>query len=160
MRNIILFALLLGFLSCKGTAQEEDTAQAEKFPIEKSKAEWKKELSNLEYRILREEATEPAFSSPLLEVKGSGTFVCAGCQNPVFENQHKFESGTGWPSFDRAIEGNVNYSKDNKLGYTRVEEHCARCGGHLGHVFNDGPEETTGKRHCVNGAALNFKAGQ
>ncbi|HLT49842.1 MAG TPA: peptide-methionine (R)-S-oxide reductase MsrB, partial [Aequorivita sp.] len=84
-----------------------------------------------------------------------GTYVCAGCGTPVFESKHKFDSGTGWPSFDREIKGNVAFSTDKKLGYTRTEEHCATCGGHLGHVFNDGPE-TTGKRHCINGLALNF----
>ena len=89
-------------------------------------------------------------------MKGDGVFVCAACETPLFENKHKFDSGTGWPSFDRPIEGNVSYGTDNKLGYTRNEEHCATCGGHLGHVFDDGPRDTTGKRHCINGDALVF----
>ena len=85
-----------------------------------------------------------------------GVYHCAACDTPLFKSEHKFDSGTGWPSFDREIKGNVAYGTDNNLGYSRDEEHCANCGGHLGHVFNDGPRETTGKRHCINGIALKF----
>lgn len=158
MNKVIIIVLLIILQSCKGTAQEEkENSATEKFPIQKTEAEWKEKLTAQEYNVMRQEGTEPAFSSDLLSVKGKGTFVCAACGNPVFENEHKFDSGTGWPSFDRAIEGNVSYSEDSKLGYTRVEEHCSQCGSHLGHVFNDGPQETTGKRHCINGVALNFE---
>ena len=106
--------------------------------------------------MLRKAGTERPFSSDLLEIKEAGTYVCAACATPLFRSEHKFKSGTGWPSFDRAIEGNVGYGVDNKIGVPRDEEHCAKCGGHLGHVFDDGPSNTTGKRHCVNGIALNF----
>jgi len=153
MKKIIaLFAVGLLF-GCNSTAQKP---KAESFKIEKTEAEWKKELTAEEYKVLRKEATERPFSSPLNKIYEMGTYVCAACETPLFESEHKFDSGTGWPSFDRAIEGNVSYSTDKKLGYTRTEEHCATCGGHLGHVFNDGPKNTTGKRHCINGVALDF----
>jgi peptide-methionine (R)-S-oxide reductase len=148
------FIVAVALISCNSKAQ--DTKKAEEYPVSKTEAEWKAQLSEQEFYILREEGTEPAFSSPLNKHYEPGTYVCAGCQTPVFESEHKFDSGTGWPSFDREIEGNVAFSEDNKLGYTRTEEHCATCGGHLGHVFTDGPRETTGLRHCINGAALDF----
>jgi peptide-methionine (R)-S-oxide reductase len=149
---LLLFALLL--LSCNSKAQ--DSKKKEKFSISKTEAEWKSQLSDLQYHILREEGTEPAFSSKLNKNYDPGTYVCAACGTPLFKSEHKFDSGSGWPSFDREIKGNVAYSTDYKIGYARSEEHCATCGGHLGHVFNDGPLKTTGKRHCINGAALNF----
>lgn len=147
-------------LGCKGTSQEnnsETSATAEtSYPVEKSDAEWRAELTDLEYYILRKAGTETAGSSDLLNNKEKGTYVCAGCGSPLFKSEHKFDSGTGWPSFDREIEGQVAYDVDYKIGYQRTEEHCATCGGHLGHVFDDGPRQTTGKRHCINGAALDF----
>ncbi|WP_416442297.1 peptide-methionine (R)-S-oxide reductase MsrB [Leeuwenhoekiella sp. A16] len=152
MKELLVAFICITFIGCNGNAQEKKKP----FPIQKTDSEWKAELSAAEYNILREEGTERAFSSDLLRIKEKGTYVCAACGTPVFESQYKFDSGTGWPSFDRAVEGNVEYSTDRKLGYTRTEEHCAQCGGHLGHVFNDGPRNTTGKRHCINGAALNF----
>lgn len=150
---IIAFGLFGLFTSCKGTAQE---MEKETFEVTKTEEEWRAELTPEEFYILREAGTERPGSSPLNYVKEEGIFHCAGCNTPVFETKHKFDSGTGWPSFDRGIEGNIAYSTDQKLGYTRTEEHCATCGGHLGHVFNDGPRETTGKRHCINGDALIF----
>lgn len=150
---IVLSAL---FFSCNSPAQKSKATKQETFKIAKTDAEWKAQLSSEAYNVLRHEGTERAFTSELNDNHQSGTYVCAGCGTPVFESKHKFDSGTGWPSFDRAVEGNVSFSTDRKLGYTRTEEHCATCGGHLGHVFNDGPE-TTGKRHCINGVALNFK---
>ena len=153
MKRIVVFALFTSLLSCRGNAQSQDP---ENFEVSKTDAQWKNDLSPQAYAVLRKAGTERAFSSELLDNKKKGTYVCAGCKTPVFESQYKFKSGTGWPSFDRAIEGNVAYSSDRKLGYKRIEEHCATCGGHLGHVFNDGPRDTTGKRHCINGVALNF----
>ena len=149
---IVLSAL---FFSCNSPAQKNKAAKQEVFKVTKTDAEWKAQLSPAAYNVLRHEGTERAFTSELNDNHKAGTYVCAGCGTPVFESKHKFNSGTGWPSFDRAIEGNVAFSTDRKLGYTRTEEHCAVCGGHLGHVFDDGPE-TTGKRHCINGVALNF----
>ena len=104
---------------------------------------------------MRREGTERAFSSPLDKNYKSGTYVCAACKTPLYESENKFDSGTGWPSFDRVIEGNVAFEKGGSA-YRGIEEHCATCGGHLGHVFDDGPRATTGKRHCINGVALEF----
>ena len=154
-------ALLVLFTSCKGTSQEKEVATTEKagekteFKVQKTKEEWRKELTDQEYYVLREAATENPFTSALLDNKKQGTYVCAACATPLFESATKFDSGTGWPSFYQEIEGNVGYDVDYKIGYKRTEEHCATCGGHLGHVFEDGPEPT-GLRHCINGVALNF----
>mgnify|MGYP006395433171 CR=1 FL=1 len=153
MRSLVLVLIALGMASCNSQAQEK---KSETFPITKTEAQWQAELTDAQFYILRKEGTEQAFTSELLFEKRAGTFVCAACNTPVFKSEHKFESGSGWPSFDREIEGNVAFSTDHKIGYARTEEHCATCGGHLGHVFNDGPRKTTGKRHCINGAALKF----
>jgi len=120
-------------------------------------AEWRELLTDEEYRILREQGTEPKFSSDLIDVKEEGTFHCAACGTALFESDEKFESGTGWPSFwDVYEEGNVETRLDTSHGMERTEVVCATCGGHLGHVFDDGPEPT-GKRYCINGAALDFE---
>ena len=120
-----------------------------------SDAEWKKRLTPAQYRVLREEDTEYPYSSPLNHEKRKGTFVCAGCDLPLFESRTKYDSGTGWPSFWQPIPGAVETKTDFKIGYPRDEYHCARCGGHQGHVFNDGPKPT-GLRYCNNGLALKF----
>jgi peptide-methionine (R)-S-oxide reductase len=132
------------------------SAEAKSFPVSKSEAEWKRLLTPQQFRILRKEATERPFTSPLNNEKRRGTFVCAADGNPLFSSATKYDSGTGWPSFWRPLKGATGTSTDYKLGYPRTEVHCARCGGHLGHVFNDGPRPT-GKRYCMNGAAMKFR---
>jgi peptide-methionine (R)-S-oxide reductase len=124
-------------------------------PLEKTTEEWKSILSDEEFHILFQEGTEPRRSSPLLDEKRKGTYVCAACRLPLFSSETKFESGTGWPSFWAPLEGRVETKKDMKLGYARTEYHCVRCGGHQGHVFDDGPDPT-GLRYCNNGLALSF----
>jgi len=154
MKQLSLLLLTIVLLSCNSHAQ--DSKKAEVFPVNKTEAEWKAELSDMQFYVLREAGTERPFSSDLNKNYKEGTFVCAACSTPLFSSQHKFDSGTGWPSFDQEVKGNVAFSTDYNTGYARTEEHCATCGGHLGHVFDDGPRETTGKRHCINGAALQF----
>ena len=124
--------------------------------IEKTEAEWQRDLSPEQYRVLRRHGTERPGTSLLNEEKRAGTFLCAGCQTVLFDSGTKYESGSGWPSFYAPVDGSVETSTDRSLLMTRTEVHCARCGGHLGHVFPDGPKPT-GQRYCINGAALVFK---
>lgn len=126
------------------------------FPVEKSDAEWQAGLSPTQYQVLRRHGTEPAGTSPLNAEKRPGRFMCAGCGQVLFLSDAKFESGTGWPSFFQPMdEGVVETTTDRSHGMTRTEVHCRRCGGHLGHVFEDGPRPT-GLRYCINGASLDF----
>ena len=122
---------------------------------QKTDAEWREALTPQQYKVLRQHGTEPAGTSPLNAEKRDGTFKCAGCGQPLFSADTKFESGTGWPSFFKPLENGVETTTDGSFGMTRVEVHCASCGGHLGHVFPDGPPPT-GMRYCMNGAALTF----
>jgi peptide-methionine (R)-S-oxide reductase len=123
--------------------------------LTKTKEEWHKTLSDIQYNVLREEGTEAPFSSPLNEEKHAGMFVCAGCGLELFPSKYKYNSGTGWPSFYDAIPGHIETRRDTKLFAERTEYHCARCGGHQGHVFEDGPQPT-GLRYCNNGVAIRF----
>ena len=135
-------------------ADGADVASAAE-PVKLSKDEWKKRLSPQAYEVLRKEGTERAGSSPLDREKRPGVFVCAGCSLPLFSSAMKFDSGTGWPSFFTTIPGAIGTSRDFKLIFPRTEYHCARCDGHQGHIFDDGPEPT-GMRYCNNGVALRF----
>lgn len=136
-------------------AHQEATAPREFARLDKPDAEWREGVSPEAYRVLFEEGTERAGTSPLDAEKRPGTFVCAACALPLFTSDMKFDSGTGWPSFYDHIAGRLETKRDFKLILPRTEYHCARCGGHQGHVFNDGPEPT-GKRYCNNGVALEF----
>lgn len=155
MRLVYTLIFTLSLFSCNVTAQKSDQKE-KKYKIEKTEEEWKEQLTQMEYYVLREAGTERAFTSPLNSNKKKGTYVCAACKTPLYESKYKFNSGTGWPSFDRAIKNSVETDVDYKIGYARTELKCNTCGGHLGHSFKDGPEETTGERHCVNGVALDF----
>jgi peptide-methionine (R)-S-oxide reductase len=131
-------------------------ADAASFEVQHSSADWLRRLGPQRFRILREAGTERAFTSPLLNEKRKGIFACAGCALPLFSSAAKYDSGTGWPSFKKALQNAVAYRRDLTFGMARTEEHCRRCGGHLGHVFDDGPPPL-GKRHCINGLSLVFK---
>jgi peptide-methionine (R)-S-oxide reductase len=124
--------------------------------IEKTDEEWRKTLTPDQFHVMREHGTERAGTSPLNQEKREGTFVCGACGQPLFTSDTKFESGTGWPSFYRPIDGAIATTTDRSYGMTRVEAHCAQCGGHLGHVFPDGPKPT-GDRYCMNGVAMRFE---
>jgi peptide-methionine (R)-S-oxide reductase len=135
-----------------------DADAAETFEVTKTDAEWRKILSPEAYDVLRREGTERPFTSPLNEEHRKGTFACAGCDLPLFSSETKFDSGTGWPSFYRPLPNAVGTSSDNSFLMSRTEVHCRRCGGHLGHVFEDGPAPT-GLRYCMNGVAMTFVEG-
>lgn len=145
------------FLTSMAALVAAGPLRAESFEVTLTEAEWRAKLSKAQFAVLREEDTERAGSSPLNAEYRKGVFSCAGCDLAVFRSEDKFESGTGWPSFTQPIKGAVGTKKDNTLFTTRTEVHCRRCGGHLGHVFDDGPKPT-GKRYCMNGVAMNFTA--
>lgn len=155
-----IFLLALGFQSCaqkNNSSSEKNAAQAtHEFKIKKTEAEWKKQLSDLEYEVLREKGTERAFTGKYNDFKKEGIFTCAACGTKVFSSETKFESGTGWPSFYKPLNAeNVLEVDDTSYGMKRTEVVCATCGGHLGHVFPDGPKPT-GLRYCLNSVSLGF----
>jgi peptide-methionine (R)-S-oxide reductase len=138
------------------TVSARADSKKEVFAVNKTPEEWKKQLSAQQYYVLREHGTERAGSSPLDKNYAPGMYVCAGCEQALYASEHKFDSGTGWPSFFQAADDKaVGTTIDKSWFMTRTEVHCSRCGGHLGHVFDDGPRPT-GKRHCINGVALKF----
>lgn len=156
MNKFLIACTLILLFNCNSTAQKKTNEKNNTYKVTKTEEQWKEQLSEKAFYVLRQSGTERPFTSPLNKNYKSGLYICKGCDTPLFKSEHKFDSGTGWPSFDREIKGNVGFSTDYDLGYARTEEHCATCGGHLGHVFNDGPSETTGKRHCINGVSLKF----
>jgi len=140
-----------------GCGGQANASQHGNFRIAYSEAQWRQRLSPAEFRVLRQHRTERPHTSALNDEHRAGTYVCAGCNNRLFNSAMKFESGTGWPSFYRPLENAVGSRTDRTLGMTRTEVHCADCGGHLGHVFRDGPRPT-GLRYCINGVAMDFVA--
>lgn len=158
--------VLFSLVSCQGQEKkkpaeakmvtEQQAAKKGPFKVTKTDAEWKKVLTQEQYDVLREKATERPFTGEYYKNFKKGVYVCAACGNPLFNSDAKFDSECGWPSFDQAIEGSVIYKEDKTLGMTRTEVMCANCGGHLGHVFDDGPKETTGNRFCTNSVSIKF----
>ena len=146
-----------GAIAVLAVAGVTSPAAARPFEVQLSDAQWRAKLGLDRYRILRQAGTERPYSSPLNKEKRKGLYACAGCGLPLFSSAAKYDSGTGWPSFWKALPKAIGTKTDRELGMVRVEEHCRRCGGHLGHIFDDGPPPT-GKRHCVNGLALTFRA--
>ena len=143
----------------QNTSKNKDTMTSKKYAIEKTDEEWKQELSAQEFYILRQKGTERPHTGEYNLHFEKGTYKCAGCGTQLFESNSKFETSCGWPSFDEAIEGTVEYQKDTSHGMVRTEILCATCGGHLGHVFNDGPTDT-GQRYCVNSLSIDFESAE
>ena len=159
-RRLVLFggagaALLLGSTALRRFGATT-SARAESFEVTRTDAQWRATLNDQQFAVLRQEATEYPWTSPLLEEHRKGVFNCAGCDLPLYASETKFESGTGWPCFWDSLPNAIGTREDTTLMMVRTECHCRRCGGHLGHIFDDGPEPT-GKRHCINGVSLAFK---
>ena len=141
-------AMAMGFAALTACGFRSGSAQAKDYPYKLTDAQWQQKLTSGQYAVLRRAATEAPFTSPLNKEHRKGIFACAGCDQKLFSSATKYDSGTGWPSFWRPLPGGVGTSTDYVIGYARTEVHCARCGGHLGHVFDDGPQPT-GKRYCM-----------
>ena len=156
-RRFLLVNTAIGLAALRGLPWHISTARAAgSFDVTHTDAEWRKLLTPAQFAVLREAATEQPFTSALLQEKRHGTFACVGCELGLFSSDTKYESGTGWPSFWAALKDGVGTTRDTSFGMARTAVHCARCGGHLGHVFDDGPKPT-GLRYCMNGVALAFK---
>lgn len=156
-RRTVLAGAAIGLVAAAGGMWRTTRSRAaESFPVSHSDAEWRKLLTPAQYQVLRESGTEYPFTSPLLHEARRGTFTCAGCELELFASSTKFDSGTGWPSFWAPLSGAVGTTQDTSFGIIRTAVHCSRCGGHLGHLFDDGPQPT-GLRYCMNGVALGFK---
>jgi len=155
-----LLMILFSMASCQGQEKKKPTPPVTPTPptgkVAKTDEEWKKILTPDQYAVLREKETERPFTGEYVNTFEKGKYVCAACGNVIFNSDSKFHSDCGWPSFDKAIKGSVNYTTDNTLGMSRTEVTCAKCGGHLGHVFDDGPKETTGQRFCTNSVSIKF----
>ena len=149
--NLLSLILIFSLASCQG----QDKTKNSKLEIQKSEAQWKKELTPEQFEVLREKGTERPFSGKYVNTFEKGTYVCAGCGNLLFYSDAKFHSDCGWPSFDKAIKGSVTYNNDSSFGMSRTEVNCAKCGGHLGHIFDDGPTKT-GQRFCTNSVSVKF----
>lgn len=156
MKKIGFIAFLMLLAGCSNSNEKAIAMKDHFYEISKTDSEWKSILSPDAYNVLRKNATERAHSSPLNSNYKEGIYLCAGCSTPLYMSDRKYDSGTGWPSFDRAIDGSIATSVERQFGQALTEVHCAECGGHLGHIFKDGPKETTGERHCINGVALKF----
>jgi peptide-methionine (R)-S-oxide reductase len=155
-RTLLGIAGIGAIAAVLGLSPRTTRAAEGNFPVKRSEAEWRKLLGPDAFRVMRQEGTETPYTSPLNKEKRKGVFTCRGCQLPLFSSATKFESGTGWPSFYQPLANAVGTSADRQFGMTRTEVHCRRCGGHLGHVFDDGPPPT-GKRYCMNGLSMAFK---
>jgi len=159
MKNIYLVLLVLILTSCIGYSQEKNKKEMTK-KVTKTEEEWKKILTPQQYFVLRQKGTDAPSEGGLTSHFGKGTYHCAACDNKLFESNSKFESHCGWPSFDDAIKGTVKYVSDKSHGMIRTEIICATCDSHLGHIFEDGPKETTGQRYCVNTTSIKFVKGE
>jgi peptide-methionine (R)-S-oxide reductase len=149
-RDLLTGVAALGLTAGMARASETGT-----FEVTRTEAEWRAMLTPLEYEVMREEGTERAFTSPLDKLTDPGTYICRGCDLPLYSSKAKYDSGTGWPSFWEALPNAIGTREDRRFFMTRTECHCRRCGSHLGHIFDDGPPPT-GKRHCINGVSLVF----
>lgn len=158
MKNVILLLVaVFTFSSCQSQEKKDVSRKENIAKIQKTDAEWKKELTPEQYEVLRKKGTERAFTGEYYNHFEKGKYVCAACGNVLFNSDAKFDSDCGWPSFDQAIKGSVIYKEDISFGMVRTEVMCAKCGGHLGHVFDDGPKATTGKRFCTNSVSIKFE---